>query len=302
MSPEMLYLLCYVSIFVFGIGLIVRAAKIASLPIHLRWELVPVPHEKGKSNYGGSYFEEFEWWTKKREKSLIAEFWYMFQEIFFLKGVWEHNRRLWIFSLPFHQGLYFVIAMMMLFIGAGIVALTGREGLSVQAATVASVLGWIGYSVGALGAAGLFCSRILDSRLRNFTSPASLFNLVFLAALFGTGIYAIATIQDFGKQMTGFWKEALTANFATLPAPWITAHLTVSFLFLVYLPFTYMMHFVAKYFTYHQIRWDDRPMEPGSKMERQVKKLLAQPVTWSAKHINADGKKNWVDIATEERK
>jgi hypothetical protein len=37
-------------------------------------------------------------------------------------------------------------------------------------------------------------------------------------------------------------------------------------------------------------------------MEKKIQKQLSYPVTWAAKHINADGKKNWVDIATEEVK
>jgi hypothetical protein len=61
-----------------------------------------------------------------------------------------------------------------------------------------------------------------------------------------------------------------------------------------------MMHFVAKYFTYHEVRWNDRPMERGSRMEREVERLLAQPVSWAGPHVRADGKKTWVDIVTEE--
>jgi len=59
-----------------------------------------------------------------------------------------------------------------------------------------------------------------------------------------------------------------------------------------------MMHFVAKYFTYHEVRWDDEPLEVGGKLEREVLELLKQPVSWAGPHLGADGKKNWVDIAT----
>jgi hypothetical protein len=69
-------------------------------------------------------------------------------------------------------------------------------------------------------------------------------------------------------------------------------------LFLVYLPFTYMMHFVAKYFMYHEVRWNDEPIRENPQMQEEVKTLLGQPVTWAALHLGADGKKNWVDIAT----
>jgi nitrate reductase gamma subunit len=112
MAGSYLMILTYVSVIVFLVGLIYRAFKILSMPVHLRWELSPVPHEKGRSRYGGSYFEEYEWWTKKRAISKISELFAMAQEIVLLKGVWEHNRKLWFFSFPFHfGGLYLVAGM-----------------------------------------------------------------------------------------------------------------------------------------------------------------------------------------------
>jgi nitrate reductase gamma subunit len=100
-----------------------------------------------------------------------------------------------------------------------------------------------------------------------------------------------------------FWKKTFTADFAGALPQAIALHMWICLGFLVYLPFTYMMHFVAKYFMYHKIRWDDQPTVPGSKMEKEIAKLLSQPVTWGAKHVNPDGKnKTWVDIATEETK
>jgi nitrate reductase gamma subunit len=80
----------------------------------------------------------------------------------------------------------------------------------------------------------------------------------------------------------------------------MAVHLALGLVFLAYLPFTQMMHFVAKYFTYHEVRWNDEPLVVGGKLERKVKKLLNQPVTWAGPHVHADGKKTWVDIATEE--
>jgi hypothetical protein len=35
-------------------------------------------------------------------------------------------------------------------------------------------------------------------------------------------------------------------------------------------------------------------------MDRELRRLLTQPVTWSASHVGADGQKNWVDIASAE--
>jgi hypothetical protein len=48
------------------------------------------------------------------------------------------------------------------------------------------------------------------------------------------------------------------------------------------------------------VRWNDEPLVVGGRLEKKLKKLLDQPVTWAGPHVHADGKKTWVDIATEE--
>ena len=100
MSASTVMVVLYLLLAIMVVAFIARTIKIARYPVHLRWELSPVPHEKGRGAYGGSYLEEFEWWTKPREKSLINEGIYMFKEIVFLKALWEHNRRMWYFSFP----------------------------------------------------------------------------------------------------------------------------------------------------------------------------------------------------------
>jgi hypothetical protein len=35
-------------------------------------------------------------------------------------------------------------------------------------------------------------------------------------------------------------------------------------------------------------------------MEKEITEALGYPVSWSAPHLKADGKKTWADIATEE--
>ena len=37
----------------------------------------------------------------------------------------------------------------------------------------------------------------------------------------------------------------------------------------------------------------------GGKQEKIIQALLSQPVSWAADHIKGDGKKTWVDVATE---
>jgi hypothetical protein len=72
--------------------------------------------------------------------------------------------------------------------------------------------------------------------------------------------------------------------------------MAVAALFLFYLPFTRMVHFFAKYFTYHEVRWDDREVEPGSALEKRLRAALDFGVTWSAEHLQTG--RTWREIAT----
>jgi nitrate reductase gamma subunit len=222
----------------------------------------------------------------------------MLLEIVFLKAVWEHNRRLWWFSFPFHFGMYLLIA------GAVVLKIGVLGSLtSIAIATapalerLVTVLAALGYGLGTIGAMGLLGKRLVERDLRDFTPPATLFNLALLLAVFVTGLGTLATAA-YPAAMAAALGALATADPAAAVPGMAVAHVGVTFLFLAYLPFTPMMHFVAKYFTYHEVRWNDEPMNP--RMEREVERLLAQPVSWAGPHVRADGKKNWVDIATEE--
>lgn len=300
MPVSILLVLSYGLLAVFVVAAILRSVRIARLPVHLRWELAPVPKEKTRGRYGGSYLEEYEWWKKPREESKVAELTYMLREIVFLKALWEHNRRLWWSSFPFHIGLYAMSVGAVLLAAGGLAAAFGLAGPGWGVVTTGlPVLVVVGCGLGTLGALGLLANRLFDPRLRGGTTPVAFINLALLLAVFATGLVA-ALDEGYALQAVGFVGALASAGPLPDLAPWLTAHVAVSLVFLAYLPFSQMMHFVAKYFTYHQVRWDDRPLEVGGAIEREVGELLAQPVTWSAPHLGADGKKNWVDIATEE--
>lgn len=301
LGSVLLIVVSWVLLAVFVVAFVLRTIKIAKLPVHLRWELAPVPHEKGKSHYGGSYLEEFEWWTKPREKDLTKEVSYMLQEILLLKSLWENNRRLWWVSFPFHIGMYVLIAAGALLLLSGVLGLVGVQTAGDWHSGI-SILAGVGFALGGIGALGLLVSRFADPRLRDFTTPAALFNLILLLAVFVTGGYALVASQNFAGRVWGFGTALATGDLSVELPGVLKAHLLLALLFLAYLPFSRMMHFVAKYFTYHQVRWDDEPLTAGGRLEREVNRLLKQPVTWAASHVNADGSKNWVDVATEEMK
>lgn len=297
-----LIIISYFLLLFFLVMFFYKARKIAGLPPHLRWELSPVPHEKGKGHYGGSYLEVYEWWTKPREKSLVDEVVYMLKEIFFLKGVFENNKKLWYFSFPFHFGLYLFAAMVLFMFVNAILLSTDVIHMGSVVENVIYVCAAIGYIVGVIGTIGLIIRRFTDSNLKHFNTTGALFNLFFLLVVFISGGLSLISVPDFSGEMTRLARAFITADTSAVFPGLISMHCVISLLFLAYLPFTKMLHFLAKYFTYHEVRWNDTPMKDDGRMEEDIIKQLKQPVTWAAPHLNADGKKNWVDIVNEEKK
>ncbi len=224
----------------------------------------------------------------------------MAREILFLKALREHNRRLWWFSFPFHIGLYVLTLIAGFFLLSGVAVALGLHGPGLGLSGVIRGFSGVGCILGVAGSVGLLLSRLFSDKMRNTTTPVAIFNLVLLLAVFVTGGLTVLSVQDYA----GYGVEYVASLFTARPVPDLptiySVHLVVVLAFLAYLPFSQMMHFVAKYFTYHQVRWDDRPLEAGGRMERKVLELLSQPVTWAAPHVGADGHRNWVEVATGE--
>ena len=97
---QVLTLLIWLGTILFIIGALTKIIRYARMPMHVRWELYPVPHEKGKAAHGGSFLEDVDWWTKPIPKSKTSELMAMGEEIILLKGVYESNRPLWIWTRP----------------------------------------------------------------------------------------------------------------------------------------------------------------------------------------------------------
>ena len=109
-NTTIIYAILYAGALVFVVACVIRAVTYARLPLHLRWELYPVPHEnKERLAHGGSYLETKDWWTKPIPFNLSSELKWMLAEILFLKGLWEFKRKTWYRSYPFHLGLYMLI-------------------------------------------------------------------------------------------------------------------------------------------------------------------------------------------------
>jgi nitrate reductase gamma subunit len=292
---SILHLLCYLSLAALVVAVAVRSLKLLRLPLHLRWELYPVMHDRKRAHYGGSYFEESEWWTKPRETSKLTELKFMVPEILLLAGVRHHNKSQWLRSFPFHFGLYLLIGTTVLLILGGLLNAVEPGGFF---GTLIPILGYAGIGLALLGALSLLVRRAFNEEYREYTNPVDFFNLILFTVAMGVALLAFLTAdQDFGD-MRGFFAGLFRGGEAGLGT--LQSIQVVLFCFLVfYVPLTHMSHFFTKWFMYHDIRWSDEPLEVGGKIEGQVGKALGYKPTWAAPHIDAaDGSKTWVDVAT----
>jgi nitrate reductase gamma subunit len=86
--------------------------------------------------------------------------------------------------------------------------------------------------------------------------------------------------------------------FRPAPAPaLVVASFLLFELFIAYMPFSKLLHYIIKYFVYHQGLWDDAFKVKGSATDRQIVEQLGYTVTWSGPHI-VQGK-TWLEEAQE---
>jgi len=95
-------------------------------------------------------------------------------------------------------------------------------------------------TAGAIGSLGLLATRIFNSRLKGFTSCATVFNLSLLAAIFGTGL--IALFHPNRGLLTALAEIVVGRHAAAAYSAAIDCHFALVAFFLVYFPFTHMTH------------------------------------------------------------
>jgi nitrate reductase gamma subunit len=257
-------LVCAFSLFL--IGSAIRILRVVSMPAHVRWELYPVPENSGA-----------------RARIMLAE-------IFLLKGVYDQNRPLWLWSWLFHSAVYLMLAVGVLSIIAA--AFPGSLNLFTGGGLILSA---IAFGCGTVGCIGLIIMRFRP-RLRPLTSFATVFNLLFLLFIFVSGLIYVSTQSSAADRIV----LQIRCLFGIGPSPvfsyWGILHLCLIALFGVYFPFTAMAHGMLKYFMYHWVRWDDRPAGSAPALNNRMSRYLAYPVSWSAPHIREEGGKNWSDV------
>ena len=298
----MVQVITYAALLLGLAAMLAKALRYVGAPEHFRWELYPVPHEKGRADYGGSYLEELDWWSRPRHAALLRELREMAVEIFLLKGVFRHNRKVWRFSWPFHMGLYISIGWLgLLFFGAIVEALggsmSGGLGAMVHLATI--ITGYVGMTMAWIGAFGLLMWRLTDRDQRPYNAPIDYFNLAFFDLVIAFALVGHLTVDPSFAALRAYITSLVTFSSAPAMPAVLAAEIVLGSLLLAYIPLTRTSHFVAKYFLYHAVRWNDMPSERGGKIERRIAAMLLQRVGWKASHIQTG--QTWTDVIKEMR-
>lgn len=259
-----------------------KAYQYANKPMHGRMELYPVPQEKGRHEYGGSYYEETEWWKKERQLSIATEIKEMLKEMLFIKKLFDHQKPLWWISYALHLGIYLMAFWtVLLVIGAGIGSATGSSLINFLIA----ISGTLGFMLTAIGAGALFFRRLSDSVLKKYTTPQEYFNVLLLCVAAVTGLAAWGFDFTFASAVNAMGQMLSFTPFTTTPI--MVFHIIILGFMFIYIPASKMSHYVGKYFTFHKVLWENDPNLRGSAIEQKLAAASGyKPQTqWSAPHI-----------------
>ncbi len=296
------YIATYVSYIFVIAAYAYKVSKIAKMPLHLRWELYPVPHEKGYQ-HGGSYLEELEWWTKPREKNTLRSVLYLLKQYFLFSGYFRRKRWYWLSLYPWHIGFYLIVLFHILtFFGALTMVTTDTTISSISTSNVGAGLYYVtlivavsSFVLGSLGSIGMLIERLTKKDLKDYAAPVNYFNYIFFLIVFLSGLISWAFFDPTLSGYREFWKNLITLHYMPVEAATYT-HIMLFSLFLIYLPFTRSTHYITILFAYFSVLWGDKPNLRGGDMEKEIEGALQKPVSWSAPHIRPV--KKWSDTAT----
>jgi nitrate reductase gamma subunit len=288
--------LVYIAIAVFTVVTAYKIHGIINMPRHLRWDLYPVPHQGPE----GSKYQKVDFYKAPKHFSFIDEVKEMSEEILFIKRAFKSNRKLWYGSYMLHLGFYFGTAWLVMLAAGAAFELTGTQVGAVGG--FAGLIHYITLGTGAasliLGLAGtlwLFHMRVHDQEMVSVSDTVSYMNLGLMLLLFGTGLAAWLVADPSFSLLRGQIAGIITFTLRPVGDSLIAWQIFWFCMFLIYLPFSRMMHFAAKYFFYHNIMWDEEALKSGSPMEKDIMGYLSYSVEWSARHIKPQG--TWLEQA-----
>lgn len=291
----------YISYIVVVAVYTIKVVHVARMPLHLRWELYPVAHDKGYK-HGGSYFEDMDWWTKPIKKNRLPVIGDLLGKYLLFKNYFKKKRSYWVALYPWHVGFYLIVLFDVLALIGGLILATTHITISAGSPSVFGeffyyltlVVAIASFILGIVGSIGMLIKRLSDKNLRAYASPINYFNYIFFLIVFVSGLLSWAIGDPTLAGFRDFWKGIFTATNVPVD-PWTYTHIMLFSLFLIYLPFTRSTHYITKLIAFFNVRWDDTPNTRGSKLENRIMEALDQTVSWSAPHIQS-GKK-WSELA-----
>jgi nitrate reductase gamma subunit len=179
-------------------------------------------------------------------EGLADQLQYMAWEIFTFETLYRFNRRLWFGTYALHMAMGGLLLFLLL-----------------------NIIGWVSWwliniflCALLVAAAYIIGLRIADRNLRVLSSGEEFFNLGFLALIAVAGLLASAPYDGFvfRNYLLGLIMLKPDVTFLLwnhLPA------VLLGGLFLIYLPWSKMIHYVGKYFTYHRIKWQKHEYRSG---------------------------------------
>ncbi len=262
----------------------VKAWKYSHMPVHSRVDLYPVPGEgNGRGAYGGSYFENVNWWERPRPHNFMAEVWYIAKEMLFILRMFENQRSLWWASYAFHLGIYVMFGWSIL-MGISVILYPAPEFWIIGC----NIVGGVGFALATLGAILLLIRRCTTDELRKYTTPQEYFNLLLILVTLLTGIASWLTAADPFEVA----HDVFTLNAsAELPAL-VVVHLVLVGITLLYIPLTKMSHYIGKFFAFHKVSWDNEPNKADSHVAQAMRREAELGVVkneWAAPHTHTDG-------------
>ena len=171
-------------------------------------------------------------------EGLSGQLRYMAKEIFTFATLYRFNRRLWIGTYALHMAM------------GGFVIFGLAYVLDWTPSLLVKFFLWIIV----IAAVYILLLRLSDRNLRVLSSGEEYFNLLFLLLAASAGLFASAapgiSPRYYLLSVAKLRPDALFLSGGYLPA------LLMGGLFLIYLPWSKMIHYVSKYFSYHRISWE----------------------------------------------
>jgi nitrate reductase gamma subunit len=280
----------------------VKARAWLKMPPHIRWDLYPVVHEE-HYQYGGSYYEQPQWWKKPRPQHRLRSLFYALKDNFYMGEYYKRHRSYWLVLLPWHLGFIFIITFHIICFFAAVAIACGIDITALSGQIVGRafyylllVTGGIAFIGGTFGCIGMPVLRLIDRGLRIYSTPFNFFNYTFFFLVYASGLYSWIFLDPTLAEYRTYWLGLITLTPPHLH-PLTVVHIILFDLFLIYLPFTRSLHYITRIFALYFIRWDDEPNMRGSRLEKQISGLLSQRLSWEGKHIPSGA--TWAEAATK---